>query len=87
MLLKYRLCNFFFHIQQVETTENSIQLKKLETGKLYKVFVVSKNLHGTSLPSSILLLNITSTGNISRTRSFGNVHNLLKHADSIRSRQ
>jgi hypothetical protein len=54
----------FFYAQQVEVTENSVFLKKLETGKLYKVFVVSKNTHGTSLPSSILLLNITDTGMI-----------------------
>eukprot|EP00102_Acyrthosiphon_pisum_P023276 XP_016660486.1 PREDICTED: Ig-like and fibronectin type-III domain-containing protein 2 [Acyrthosiphon pisum] len=47
--------------QQMEVTENSVVLMKLETGKLYKVFVVSKNIHGTSLPSSILLLNITET--------------------------
>jgi len=53
---------FCFRVQQVEVTENSLQLKKLETGKLYKVFVVSKNVHGTSLPSSILLLNVTETG-------------------------
>jgi len=49
-------------VQQIEVNENSAVLIKLETGKLYKVFVVSKNLHGTSLPSSILLLNITETG-------------------------
>jgi len=49
-------------IQQIEVTENSVQLMKMETGKLYKVFVVSKNIHGTSLPSSILLLNMTETG-------------------------
>ncbi|XP_060866861.1 Ig-like and fibronectin type-III domain-containing protein 1 [Metopolophium dirhodum] len=47
--------------QQMEVNENSVVLIKLETGKLYKVFVVSKNIHGTSLPSSILLLNITET--------------------------
>jgi hypothetical protein len=45
----------------MEVNENSVVLIKLETGKLYKVFVVSKNIHGTSLPSSILLLNITET--------------------------
>lgn len=54
----------FLYVQQIEVTENSVELKKLETGKLYKIFVVSKNIHGTSLPSSILLLNITDTGKI-----------------------
>lgn len=54
----------FFYAQQIEVNENSVFLKKLETGKLYKIFVVSKNTHGTSLPSSILLLNITDTGMI-----------------------
>lgn len=54
----------------MEVTENSAQLMKLETGKLYKVFVVSKNIHGTSLPSSVLLLNITETGNINYTRYY-----------------
>lgn len=53
---------FSFYFQQIEVTENKVQLMKLEAEKLYKVFVVSKNAHGTSLPSSILLLNITETG-------------------------
>ncbi|XP_050529397.1 Ig-like and fibronectin type-III domain-containing protein 1 isoform X2 [Daktulosphaira vitifoliae] len=47
--------------QQVEVNENSIQLNNLESRKLYKIFVISKNAYGTSLPTSILLLNITDT--------------------------
>ncbi|XP_065215789.1 Ig-like and fibronectin type-III domain-containing protein 1 isoform X2 [Planococcus citri] len=45
--------------QQVTVKGTTTKLENLETGKLYSIFVVSRNVHGTSLPSSILLLNVT----------------------------
>lgn len=79
---------FFFCVQQVEVTDSSMQLKKLETGKLYKVFVVSKNAHGTSIPSSILLLNITETGKMNtRTNGFHTYFTLAKFTTCSRSGQ
>uniref|UniRef100_A0A0K8SXU6 Ig-like and fibronectin type-III domain-containing protein C25G4.10 n=1 Tax=Lygus hesperus TaxID=30085 RepID=A0A0K8SXU6_LYGHE len=46
---------------QANTTDTTITLRDLEPHALYKIFVVSRNEHGTSLPSSILLINITKT--------------------------
>lgn len=46
---------------QTVTTNTNEVLKGLETGKLYNIFVVSRNEHGTSLPSSILLINVSTT--------------------------
>lgn len=44
---------------QVNTTNTTLTLTNLEEGRLYKIFVVSHNEHGTSLPSSILMINVT----------------------------
>lgn len=46
---------------QITTKMTTETLKNLEKGKLYNMFVVSRNEHGTSLPSSILLINVSST--------------------------
>lgn len=49
----------FFFLQQMTVKVTTAKLENLETGKIYKIFVVSRNSLGTSLPSSLLLLNIT----------------------------
>ncbi|XP_066906093.1 Ig-like and fibronectin type-III domain-containing protein 1 [Halyomorpha halys] len=45
----------------LNTTSTTEKITGLETGKLYKIFVVARNEHGTSLPSSILHVNISKT--------------------------
>lgn len=45
---------------QTITKDSEITLRNLSTGFLYNIFVVSQNVHGTSLPSSILMLNVSS---------------------------
>ncbi|XP_014259678.1 Ig-like and fibronectin type-III domain-containing protein 1 isoform X2 [Cimex lectularius] len=49
------------HETQKMVTTTSNTLTDLEKGELYNIFVVARNQHGTSLPSSILLINITKT--------------------------
>ncbi|XP_025837036.1 Ig-like and fibronectin type-III domain-containing protein 1 [Agrilus planipennis] len=44
---------------QLNVTETFATLTDLEEGALYQIFVVSKNQHGTSLPSSTILINVT----------------------------
>ena len=39
-----------------------MKIPNLETGKKYKFFVVSRNEKGTSLPSSIITLNVSAEG-------------------------
>lgn len=46
---------------QVNTTGTRITLTGLETDQLYKIFVVTRNQLGTSLPSSVLMINATAT--------------------------
>ncbi|XKL66935.1 hypothetical protein PGB90_010355 [Kerria lacca] len=45
--------------KQVTVKATTTKIENLETNKMYKIFVVSRNKHGTSLPSSLLLLNVT----------------------------
>lgn len=44
---------------QVNTTGTSTILTNLDKGANYHIFVVARNPHGTSLPSSIVMLNIS----------------------------
>uniref|UniRef100_T1HB70 Uncharacterized protein n=1 Tax=Rhodnius prolixus TaxID=13249 RepID=T1HB70_RHOPR len=46
---------------QKNASTTSEKISGLETGHLYNVFVVARNEYGTSLPSSVLLINITKT--------------------------
>ncbi|XP_068081772.1 Ig-like and fibronectin type-III domain-containing protein 2 [Anabrus simplex] len=46
---------------QINVTNTMAEISDLETGSLYNFFVVSRNSHGTSLPSSILMINVTKT--------------------------
>jgi len=49
-------------MQQVTVNDTKVEISNLETGTMYNFFVVSHNVHGTSLPSSVLMINITHTG-------------------------
>jgi len=46
--------------KQINTKMPFVKVDGLETGKLYRFFVVSRNDMGTSLPSSIVTLNVSS---------------------------
>ncbi|XP_054267567.1 Ig-like and fibronectin type-III domain-containing protein 1 [Macrosteles quadrilineatus] len=46
---------------QQNASETSATVRGLDRGALYNIFVVSRNEHGTSLPSSLLLINATKT--------------------------
>ncbi|RZF43428.1 hypothetical protein LSTR_LSTR001689 [Laodelphax striatellus] len=46
---------------QKNTTSTAYTITGLETNGLYNIFVVSRNAHGTSLPSSVLLVKATAT--------------------------
>lgn len=46
-------------LQEVNTTDNDIELTNLESNALYRILVYARNSHGTSLPSSMLLINTT----------------------------
>lgn len=46
---------------KVNSTSTTVTLDGLEHKKTYKIFVISRNDHGTSLPSSMLLINVTKT--------------------------
>ena len=48
--------------QQINTTVPIVKIPNLETGKKYRFFVVSRNEKGTSLPSSIITLTVSSEG-------------------------
>lgn len=45
---------------QINTTVPRAVLDNLETGKIYRIFVVSRNEKGTSLPSSLLRVNASA---------------------------
>ncbi|XP_030373316.1 Ig-like and fibronectin type-III domain-containing protein 1 isoform X2 [Scaptodrosophila lebanonensis] len=46
---------------ELTTNETSVDLTNLETNALYRIMVVTRGKFGTSLPSSMLLINTTST--------------------------
>lgn len=54
--------NAHFAQQEVNTTDNDIELTNLESNALYRILVFARNSHGTSLPSSMLLINTTEKG-------------------------
>lgn len=45
----------------MNVTDNVATLSDLETGGTYHIFVVARNVHGTSLPSSIILITVNKT--------------------------
>lgn len=48
-----------FCLQQINVTDTIAYIEGLEMNMTYHMFVVTVNDHGTSLPSSMLLLNMT----------------------------
>jgi len=46
--------------QQINTTVPIVKIQELQTGKKYRFFVVSRNEKGTSLPSSIVTVNVSA---------------------------
>jgi len=46
--------------KQINTEVPLVKIDGLDTGKIYRFFVVSRNAKGTSLPSSIVTLNVSS---------------------------
>ena len=48
--------------EQVNVSDTVAVIAGLEANKLYKFFVLAANDHGTSLPSSVLTLNLTQDG-------------------------
>jgi hypothetical protein len=46
---------------EVNTTDTEVDLSDLEPNSLYRISVLSRGKYGTSLPSSMLLINTTST--------------------------
>lgn len=59
--------------EQVDVSDTVAVIAGLETNKLYKFFVLAANEHGTSLPSSILTLNVTQDGIHFNSRTFQNL--------------
>lgn len=53
----------------MNVTENFVIIKDLTVGEMYHIFVVARNSHGTSLPSSVLIITIRKSGKISRKPS------------------
>ncbi|XP_062560024.1 Ig-like and fibronectin type-III domain-containing protein 1 [Armigeres subalbatus] len=46
---------------EINTTETDIELNNLEPKALYRITVIARGSHGTSLPSSMLLINTSRT--------------------------
>ena len=46
---------------QINVTETHAEIDNLTTGTTYKFYVVSFNEHGTSVPSSIVLVNVSAS--------------------------
>lgn len=44
---------------EINTTDTEIELKDLEENAMYRIMVVARGIHGQSLPSSMLLVNIS----------------------------
>ncbi|CAG9812897.1 unnamed protein product [Phaedon cochleariae] len=47
---------------QLNTTSTTATITDLSENQLYHIFVVSSNEHGTSLPSSIIVINLVKNG-------------------------
>lgn len=46
-------------LQQMNVTDTITHISGLELNSMYHVFVVAVNEHGSSLPSSMVLINVT----------------------------
>lgn len=56
--------SFNFVLKEINTTDTEIDLTNLESNALYRILVYARGVHGTSLPSSMLLINTTEKGTI-----------------------
>lgn len=54
---------------EIHTNETSLKLSSLEPSSLYRIIVIVSGEHGTSLPSSMLVINTTSINNPSSDKS------------------
>lgn len=68
MQYKNNECCFFIYkldyvytvkFQQINSTSFTVQLDGMEDASLYTMFVTAHNIQGSSLPSSILIINCT----------------------------
>lgn len=48
---------------EAASTDSEIDLNNLEPNTLYRIMVIARGLYGTSLPSSMLLINTSTTNN------------------------
>lgn len=48
----------------MNVTDTATTLNGLDNSQKYNIFVVSRNVHGTSLPSSIIMVNVVKTGKL-----------------------
>lgn len=55
-------CLSHTHTQEINTTDTDIELDKLEANAIYRILVVARGPYGTSLPSSMLLINTSNGG-------------------------
>lgn len=62
--------------QQMNVSSTSAMITGLEKGSRYNMFVVARNEHGTSLPSSILMITVTKPG---RSRGANNFVYIVYH--------
>jgi len=51
-------------LQVMNVTNTNATVEGLSPGFFYDFYVLSENEHGTSLPSAVLRINITESGNI-----------------------
>lgn len=63
---------------QLSTANTTVTLSNLQNNKTYKIFVVSRNDQGTSLPSSVLFINVTDAATDTRIKaSLSSPHSLV----------
>lgn len=53
---------YIYILQEINTTDTEIELTNLEPNAVYRVTVVARGVHGTSLPSSMLLIDTSENG-------------------------
>ncbi|XP_055857089.1 Ig-like and fibronectin type-III domain-containing protein 2 [Episyrphus balteatus] len=57
---------------EIHTNATSLKLSSLETSSLYRILVIVSGEHGTSLPSSMLVINTTSSNELNNSKgTFG----------------
>ena len=61
--------------QQFTVNETVAVVKGLQNSEMYSFFVLAANDHGTSLPSSVLTINVTSEG---KYVFFSDIHDQIR---------